>query len=133
KYFLYEYEESLAGKEAPRLLWDDLERLDLEKTIEHILPQKPTDAYWTERFDAAARRKWTHDIGNLCLTAHNASYGNKSFPDKKGSAGVSRCYANSNLFMERALAKLPDWDEAALVERRKAIVEWALRRWHVEE
>src|SRR5262249_49751946 len=43
KYFLYEYEEYLAKGEAPRLSWDDVERLDLEKTIEHILPQTATD------------------------------------------------------------------------------------------
>jgi hypothetical protein len=84
-------------------------------------------------FNEAARRKWTHDIANLCLTSHNASYGNKPFPDKKGSPGAPHpCYANSNLFMERTLAAFPDWDEAALTARRQAIVEWALKRWHVE-
>jgi hypothetical protein len=134
KYFLYEYEEYLAKGEAPRLSWDDLEQIDLEKTIEHVLPQTPTDPYWTQRFDEAAQRKWTNDIANFCLTSHNASYGNKPFPEKKGSPGDSRpCYANANLFMERALAAFPDWNEAALTVRRQAIVEWALKRWHVEE
>lgn len=134
KYFLYEYEEYLAKGQAPRLSWDDLERLDLEKTIEHVLPQTPNDPYWTQRFSEAARLKWTHDVANLSLTAHNASYGNKPFPDKKGSPGSSHpCYANSNLFMERALAAYQDWDEQALAARRQAIVNWALKRWHVEE
>jgi hypothetical protein len=134
KYFLYEYEEHLAKGEAPRLSWDDLERLDLEKTIEHVLPQTPTDPYWTQRFKEAARRKWTHDIANLCLTSHNASYGNKPFPEKKGAPGAQRpCYVNSNLFMERALTAFQDWDEAALIARRQAIVEWAQERWHVKE
>jgi len=134
KYFLYEYEEHLAKDDIVQLPWDVLDHTDLQKSIEHILPQTPTDPYWTQRFSEAAQRKWTHDIANLCLTSHNPSYGNKPFPDKKGSSGaLYPCYANSNLFMERALAAFPDWDEAALTTRRKAIIEWALKRWHVEE
>jgi hypothetical protein len=134
KYFLYEYEEYLTKGEAPRLSWDDLERSDLEKSIEHILPQTPTDPYWVQRFNETAQRKWMHDLANLCLTSHNASYSNKPFLDKKGTAGASfHCYANSNLFMERALAASADWDETALTARRQAIVEWALKRWHVDE
>ena len=58
RYFLYEYEEHLCKGETPRLAWDVLDRLDLEKTIEHVLPQTPTDVYWTEQFDAAARERW---------------------------------------------------------------------------
>jgi hypothetical protein len=134
KYFLYEYEEHLAKGEAIRLSWDELERLDLEKTIEHILPQTPVDSYWLDRFTDSARNKWTHDLANLCLTSHNSSYGNKAFPDKKGVLGANYpCYANSNLFMERAIAAFSDWDESSLMARRTALVEWALKRWHVDE
>lgn len=133
RYFLYEYEEHLCKGEAPRLAWDALDRLDLEKTIEHVLPQTPTDSYWTERFDAAARERWTHDVGNLCLTTHNASLGNKPFPLKKGEPGQPKpCYANSNLASERALAAFADWGVEQLLARREAIVKWALERWHVE-
>ncbi|MBM3981296.1 MAG: DUF262 domain-containing protein [Planctomycetes bacterium] len=133
RYFLYEYEEHLCKGEAPRLAWDVLDRLDLERTIEHVLPQTPTDAYWTGRFDAVARQRWTHDVGNLCLTAHNASLSNKPFPQKKGAPGQPKpCYANSNLASERALAANADWGVAELLARREAIVEWALERWHVE-
>jgi hypothetical protein len=133
RYFLYEYEEHLCKGETPRLAWDVLDKLDLEKTIEHVLPQTPTDAYWTERFDVAARQRWTHDVGNLCLTAHNASLSNKPFPQKKGATGQPKpCYANSNLASERALAANADWGVAELLARREEIVKWALERWHVE-
>ena len=56
----------------------------LENTIEHILPQTPTDEYGTSRFDEEERRTLTHDLGNLCLTYHNSSYGNKPLPAKRG-------------------------------------------------
>ncbi len=133
KYFLYEYEEHLANNKRVDLSWDAVEQRDLEQTIEHILPQTPTDSYWTERFDEALRRRYTHDLGNLCLTSDNSSYGNKPFPQKCGEPGSSQpCYANSNLFMERDLYRFGDWDESAIRQRREEMVSWALKRWRVE-
>jgi hypothetical protein len=137
KYFLYEYEEYLAKKADIPLTWEQVTRSDDQKTIEHILPQTPTPV-WKDIFDAKQRRLYTNDIGNLCLTFDNSVYGNKPFDQKRGtpngeSWAESPCYANSNLFMERALASFKKWDEAALRKRRKQIVDWALQRWHVEE
>jgi len=51
KYFLYEYEEELAGGRPINRKWGEVEALDRERTIEHILPQTPDDPYWTERFN----------------------------------------------------------------------------------
>ena len=108
----------------------------LENTIEHILPQTPTKRYWTSRFDKKARRKYTHDIGNLCLTYKlaNPSYGNKPFPQKKQQDAPDKpSYANSNLFQERRLSFFDDWDIEALEKRRAEIVKWALERWRVAQ
>jgi Protein of unknown function DUF262/Protein of unknown function (DUF1524) len=134
KYFLYEYEEHLAGKKVVQLPWEALEKEDPAKSIEHIYPQSPKDSYWTTRFDKAARKLCSHDIGNLCITADNSSYGNRPFPDKKGEPGAKQpCYANSNLFVERELAAYREWTPAAVLKRRKRIVAWALQRWHLDE
>jgi hypothetical protein len=134
KYFLYEYEEELAGGSQINRKWGEVEALDRERTIEHILPQTPNDPYWTERFNSQALRKWMHDVANLCLTYDNSSYGNKPFPQKKGHPGLlQRCYANSPLFSERELAHLDDWNEESLKVRRQKIVDWAAKRWAVEQ
>ncbi len=135
KYFLYEYEESIAAKRGavPRISWEEVRRRERADTIEHILPQTPKDPYWLERFDDSQRKNLTHDIGNLSLTKDNASYGNKPFPDKKGAAGSGKpCYAESPFFMERELASVDDWNPNRLIERRKHLREWALSRWRVE-
>src|SRR5262249_7848884 len=96
KYFLYEYEEFLAQGETVQLPWEAVDGADLSQTIEHILPQKPTDPYWTDRFGEQQRRRWTHDLSNLCLTTHNSSYGNRPFPQKRGThESTSPCYARS--------------------------------------
>jgi hypothetical protein len=133
KYFLYEYEKFLSGDDNVWLRWEELEKSAREKTIEHILPQTPTD-YWTERFDEEERERLTHDLGNLALTSDNSSYGNKTFPEKKGTPGQSTpCYANAPYKMERYLAQFADWTSVELITRRESMVAWALERWGVEE
>lgn len=134
KYLLYEYEEHLATNDEVQLPWEVLAKKGLQNSIEHILPQTPDDKYWKSRFDKKLRRRYTHDIGNLCLTYHNPTYSNKPFDEKKGKPGSNfPCYSRSNLFMEKELAKYDEWTETELLERRSKIVEWAKQRWKTEE
>jgi hypothetical protein len=134
KYLLYEYEEFAAKGKEVQLPWDVVDRLPLEKTIEHILPQNPEDEYWMSRFSAEARARLTHDLGNLCLTSDNSSYGRRSFPAKKGVPGAANpCYANSNLFQERGLCKWDDWSEGSIRERGEELRTWADEHWDVPD
>jgi hypothetical protein len=135
KYLLYEYEQYLGEKNRlpVRLLWSDVDRRKKHETIEHILPQHPeTPGYWTDHFTAEQREKYTHDLGNLCLTQHNPELGNMSFPEKVGKPGEQSGYLNSIVLMEKALAGYDDWTESQLIERRRQIEEWASVRWHVD-
>jgi hypothetical protein len=135
RYLLYEYETHLSsGKgRTTKASWAELEKESLDHTIEHVLPQTPTDSYWRDRFDSDARARCTHDLGNLCLTLDNSAYGNKPFPLKRGAAGAGkRCYAEGDLLMERELAGYEEWTEQAVRQRREKIVEWARMRWGIE-
>lgn len=132
RYFLYEWEEQCAGGAAVRLSWDQVSKEELAKTVEHILPQSPTDPYWQSHFTDDERKRYTHDIGNVVLTQYNPSLSNKGFDDKKGAPGpAQRCYANSSITSERELASLAQWDVAALKARRQRIIDWARVRWGV--
>jgi flagellin-specific chaperone FliS len=136
RYVLYEYEEHLAGKNGVKVSWDVFDTGDPQRTTEHILPQTVEGSngkYWRDRFNREQRRRFTHDIGNLCLTEDNSAYGNKPFPEKKGNPGAGRCYANSNLFQERELACEVDWTENTILKRRKQIIAWYLERWHLDD
>jgi hypothetical protein len=134
KYLLFEYEEHLAKGKTIQPSWAVIAKRPIEQTIEHILPQKPTDPYWASRFDKDAVRQFLHDLGNLCLTSDNSAYGNKAFPEKKGKPGLgSPCYADSSLYQERELAGFADWTQESIVKRREKIVEWAIDRWHVDD
>jgi hypothetical protein len=132
---LYEYEQHLADqlRIQHRLAWREVEARKKRETIEHILPQSPTDAYWTDRFAPEQLERWTHDIGNLCLTRFNTELSNKPFPEKVGALGVGNGsgYINSLILQEKALALCPEWNEAAIIERRNRLREWAAQRWNV--
>ena len=132
KYLLYEYEEFLSKGRGIKAPWEFFEKSDKKDTIEHILPQTPTDSYWLNRWPNEERDLYTHDIGNLTLTFDNSVYSNKSFPIKKGKPGQTACYANSSLFVEKALAQYNDWTPKELLKRRNEIRQWAKKRWFVE-
>ena len=68
KYLLYEYEEHLSKGRGIKQTWEFFEKSDKKDTIEHILPQTPTDPYWLKRWSEEMRELYTHDIGNLTLT-----------------------------------------------------------------
>jgi len=133
KYFLYEYEEYLSQGATVRIPWEKLEDpKSKQNTIEHILPQTHPPGYWLEHFTQEQLARYTHDIGNLSLTFDNSSYGNKAFPNKKGSPDSDKqCYMKSCLFMERSLAQFDKWSEEEILERRSDIIEWAKNKWGV--
>ena len=135
RYFLYEYEISIAQSDgsSPIVTWDELRKRDRQDTVEHVLPQSIDDRpYWIERFDQSHRR-YVHDLGNLTLTKHNSSYGNKPFHAKKGSVDARRhCYAKSPFYAERELTRWDDWTPSTIEERRTTLLEWARTRWNVD-
>jgi hypothetical protein len=140
RYLLFEWEEHLAKGHEIILPWNQVEQRELEKTIEHILPQTPTDQYWQNAFTDAERAELTNDLGNLCLTEDNSTYYNKAFPAKRGSSGlhddrdvVVRCYANSVLFQERAVAGEAQWGPEEIRNRRQRLLTWARQRWAVAD
>ena len=140
RYFLYEYETSLAAaKNAdPKVTWEEVQREDLKDTIEHVLPQTILGrAYWTERFgenDKAVHLGYVHDLGNLTLTKWNAKYGNKPFQEKKGDMGPNTpfCYAKAPFYSEQELAGWSEWGPAEIEERRGLLLRWAKERWGVD-
>lgn len=135
RYFLYEYEEHLAGKGmSPDVSWQEVYRAGLKDTIEHVLPQGiGSQPYWQERFTTAEHKEYVHDIGNLALTKWNPYYGTKPFPEKKGEFGSGeKCYAEAPFYQEKEIAKQDDWTMELINARRAKMLEWARERWAVD-
>ena len=136
RYFLYEYEVTLASEQGASSIvnWDDFQDLDLKDTIEHILPQSICkQPYWQSRFSTQDHQRYLHNLGNLTLTKHNSAYQNRPFPEKRGAVdSVEHCYAKSPLYVERQLTLWEDWDARAIGERRSKLLEWAGHRWEID-
>ena len=140
RYFLYEYETSLAAAKGtvPKVTWEEVQSEELKDTIEHVLPQTIEGREdWTERFGAhgkEAHARFVHDLGNLTLTKWNAYYGNKPFSEKKGDQRpqATFCYAKAPFYQEQALAGWEEWGPKQVEERRGQLLAWAKDRWAVD-
>jgi uncharacterized protein with ParB-like and HNH nuclease domain len=87
-----------------------------QNTIEHIYPQNP-------KVQVQDLDELVDDIGNLSFwgPGDNVTAGNKSFTEKK------KLYAKSGVSLNRELASLPAWNKVALENRRKKLIEMALK------
>ena len=121
-----------------RCLEEDFESSELldfssaKLSIEHVLPQSPTDS-WLDMLASAPEteqespidlhRRLVHTLGNLTLTAHNAKLSNDGFDQKK------RILADSGLRMNRHIAEQASWTAKEIRERGRALGERAVRIW----
>ncbi|MHB1458208.1 MAG: DUF262 domain-containing protein [Armatimonadota bacterium] len=132
RYTLFEYELYLLeieGKKHPNLTWEQLN----DSTIEHILPQTPdAKSHWKLMWSDEDIRSSLHDIANLVLTHDNNRYGNHEFERKKGRAGESPSYSDSNIQQERRISRFHDWTPKQFAKRRKELMAWINNRWKTE-
>ncbi|MBD1212939.1 MAG: DUF262 domain-containing protein [Dolichospermum circinale Clear-D4] len=113
------------------LLWSlesylNRETVDLNTvTIEHIMPQSLTPEWKNMLGDNASsvHKKWLHTLGNLTLTGYNSEMGNKPFSYKLNY------FKNSNLSLNRWLARVDSWNEEEIKKRAEYLAEIAIKVW----
>lgn len=97
-------------------------------TIEHILPQTPTDDYWLDRFDDEHERsQWTDRMGNLVPLDGRKNYrvSNKPFNEK-----YQEYFAKKSDFpLVNELEKYDDWNPENLRKRHERLKEEAKDIW----
>lgn len=100
-------------------------------TIEHIMPQTLTPT-WRAMLRAGftadenfseVYESLLHTLGNLTLTGHNASLGNKPFSFKRTA------FAKSGLQMNMEIAEAPEWNREAILRRAERLAERAIAYW----
>lgn len=130
RYFLYEYEYSLASKyKLEKLSWALLTKVVKDKiTVEHILPQTSTKFYWRNNFRQFSDEEiktLSASLGNLLPLSQsiNSSLQNDSFDDKK-----ARGYANGS-HCEVEISKMASWDANEIYNRGIKLLEFMEKRW----
>ena len=140
RYLLWEYERWLYGygddKNKRGIItlpkeWWSRNTKDSEKTlsIEHIYPQTPKDNDWEvfANYDEKDKKRLNGCIGNLLPLAQsiNSSISNGSFEIKKAEYEKGCC-------AEKEVAQYPVWDENAIYERGKKILDFMKESWNLE-
>lgn len=114
--------------------YDNREALDFAQaklTIEHVLPQSPTEEWWDmlepEVGEAETREELhsslLHTMGNLTLTAYNAKLANDGFAAKK------QILSDSGLAMNREIALASRWGREEILARGRSLAERIIRIW----
>jgi hypothetical protein len=118
KYILCRLEKDLSGRD-----------LDFETdtgTIEHILPENPSDA-WATAIPEPEWPKQVYRIGNLTLLENklNRQVGNGLFPEKIGE------FVKSRYHLTLAIATDPpnEWTVAQINSRQEELARRAVHLW----
>ena len=97
-------------------------------SIEHILPQSPTDIYWTSRFTIDEKLKLTNNLGNLSLITvrKNSQAKNYEFMSKINVYFKADGKA-SNLSMVNDLLYYDEWNADSIKERNVILLNHFLK------
>lgn len=138
KYFMYEYEYQLSViKNIKKVDWSMFTRVEKDKvTIEHILPQTPTDWYWRNQFrhfNDNEMKMLTGSLGNLLPLAQsiNSSLQNDSFHHKKNPKSRRRRGYTDGSHSEIEVSAYEDWDAQKILDRGLGLLEFMSKRWGV--
>ena len=130
RYFLYEYEYSLASKyKLDKLSWADLTKVVKDKiTVEHILPQTPTKLYWRNnfrQFTPEEIKTLSASLGNMLPLSQsiNSKLQNDSFDDKKARGYSNGCHC------EVEISKEDSWDAKHIYDRGMKLLSFMETRW----
>ena len=98
-------------------------------TVEHIMPQKITDA-WKSELGANyenIHKAYLHNIGNLILTEFNSEMGNKAFAVKK------KKLKTSSLNYRLEIIDKDIWNEKSIKEHQGKMIFWMLDTFNLPD
>ena len=130
RYFLYEYEYTLAVKyKLEKLSWALLTKVVKDRiTVEHILPQTPSKLYWRNnfrQFSDAEIKMLSSSLGNMLPLSQsiNSSLQNDSFDDKKARGYENGCHCEVEISREET------WDAQHIYHRGIKLLHFMESRW----
>lgn len=129
-YFLYEYEENLRKGQSLKVEYNFANQT--AKSIEHILPQSPTNSYWKNVLKEIPKneiKNYIHSLGNLLLISSdkNSQLKNYEYSTKRDSFKVGS-------YSENKVSKsFDDFGKLEIEEREKELFKFLKNRWRVNE
>jgi hypothetical protein len=131
RYFLYRYEEYLAGRAGATInnnMWEAIWRSSTASTIEHIRPKKWDAKGWKGVLGGSkeAVELRVNQLGNLMLLPPgvNAKAAAKSFAKKKN---IYR--RQGNLLQIEEVLQEKSWSGKQIKDREERMLAWARKHW----
>jgi hypothetical protein len=106
---------------------NDVPGQSLDASIDHVMPRNPEERVHSEAF----QKDYLHNLGNLVLMTQgrNSSLRNK-MPIEKAADLKATTYL-SQQDVANTIVQQKGWDEKEITERKRLIVDFALRHWQV--
>lgn len=100
-------------------------------TIEHVLPQKLSNSYWTERFTKEQHIRWIHKLGNLTLISgsKNSEAQNSDFFKKKSI--YEKTNNRSSFDITKEICLHDNWNVSVIKERHEKMKKILENLWLV--
>lgn len=140
RYFMYEYECHLklkSRRKSDKIDWSIFieDNGEDHESIEHILPQTPSDPYWKDRlkgYTPAQIKKITNSLGNLVATSipRNSSLRNRSFHEKVGASDRKVSYKFGS-YSEIEVALSLNWGPEEILQRGLTLIDFISERWGI--
>lgn len=91
-------------------------------SLEHVLPQKPTDnSHWCKEISEDDRLQWLHTLGNLTLTCYNSNLSNSEYQVKCNAKekGTERAIGLKSgvVKINQDFVELDNWDVTNIKDR----------------
>lgn len=101
-------------------------------TIEHILPQKIKDTYWTSRFSSEDHERLVHKLGNLTLISgqKNSQASNGDFDKKR--AAYEKNGKSVSFDIAKDVLQYKEWNLENLRKRHNFLLAKAKEIWFVD-
>lgn len=101
-------------------------------SIEHVLPQRPKDPCWTQRFDEDRHAHWCNRLGNLTLLAGNRNHKAQGFDFQRKKSIYQSRGQNTSFDLLREICAADDWNEDSLKARQARLIGLAKDAWLID-
>lgn len=123
KYILLKIDQEMQDGSAVR-------NYAIDVTIEHILPKRMKDVYWTSRFSSTEHEEWVHKLGNLMLISgqKNSQASNGDFEKKRA------IYENKRVSFDisKDVLQYKEWNFKSLQKRHHFLMNKVKKIWFVD-
>jgi len=100
-------------------------------TIEHILPQTPSDPYWVERFSPEDHQQWANKLGNLTPLSGRKNYKAQNYSFDRKKEIYQEKLKKVSFDLTKDVCTHDEWTITAIEQRHAELLQLAQDIWFI--